>query len=509
MAVVYFWLGDASETTATVCVRSDTAGSLTLTSAGTNDGPIAVDPTVEYGIVKFTVSGLAADARYPFTLALDGVTVATGNMRTMPTAGSAWNFAFGSCVGQHKLQAYGFQMVLDHDVRAFFALGDTPYCDESISSATVNGTAQTRWTWEAALPGLYTAWGSGRVTWDKMYAYQQQIPGWAYVTERVPLYRMPDDHEYADDWDWTYTNVKNNVAGVGFTLAGFPLTSQADADTVGGYANVAAWSWNKGNPAPDAGVLGWKPSPCADTVTQHPPKFYRKTIGNVEFFHLDCYAHMDSWTKADAFKTVCVNRAENAALGYTYSDPSVAALAKTMLGPKQLDWLLDKLASSTATFKVITQGKLTRNMNANSTNHGWDQYQTELNYILKFIKNYVTGVLWLAGDAHIPSVINDKPRDHACVNSSPLGQINYISSSGTYFYRPGLSDNCIFRAEGDNTFAATPGMKKNAYGIVKVTDLYLQPSLYEDNGTLLWTGYLKAGKNTIQMSLDESSGEFE
>jgi hypothetical protein len=506
MADFYYWLGDASETTATIVVRSDTSG--TVSVSGVSATSISLDPSTEFGIGKLTVTGLNADTRYPFTLYLDGVEQTSGTLRTMPVAGQAWNFGFGSCVGQHKLMAYGFQYVLDHDIRMFFALGDTPYCDEAVPAATVNGTSQCRWVWSAAVPSTYSQWGAGRVTWDSMYAYLQKTPGWAYLTERVPMYRLPDDHEYGDDWDWTHTNIKNNVPGVGFVLAGAPLLNQTNADQVGAYANASAWSWNKGNPDPDAGVLGWKPSSAGDTVAEHPPKFYRKTVGNVEFFHLDCYAHMDSWQKKETPRTVCVNHAQLAALGYIYSDPAGAALAKTMLGPKQLEWLLDKLASSTATFKIIVQGKVTRNMNANSTNHGWDQYQEEVNFILAFIKSNVTGVLWCAGDAHIPSVINDKVRDHCCVNSSPLGQINYISSSGTYFYRPGYSDGCIYRGEGMNSLDVSPGQKKNAYGVVLVTDDYLKPTLYEDCGRVLWEGYLMAGKNTLQISLDESPGEW-
>jgi len=53
-----------------------------------------------------------------------------------------------------------------------------------------------------------------------------------------------------------------------------------------------------------------------------------------------------------------------------------------------------------------------------------------------------------------------------------------------------------------------PGAKKNAYGILRITPGYLQPSIYDENGTLLWTGYLKAGKNVLQMSLTESAGEW-
>lgn len=510
MAEVIYWLGDASETTATLIVRSDTAGTLSATGATTI--PVAVDPAVEYGIAKLSFSGLTANTRYPITVLLDDVEVCAPTLRTLP-ATTGFNIGWGSCVGQSALHAWGFQAVLDHDIRAFFALGDTPYCDEAVSSATVDSVAQRRWSLGAAIPGPYGEWSTaGRAAYDKSYHNFQQIPGWAYVTERVPMYRVADDHEYGDDWDWTYTNVKNNVPGKGFVLGGDPLLSQADADTCGAAANAAFNSWAKGNPAPDAGVLGWKPSACADTVAEHPPQFFRKIIGDVEIFVLMGFAHRDPWPKADKPRTVCVDRTENASLGYTYSDPSGAALAKTMLGPEQLNWLLDGLKNSTRTFKIVASGPMPEMMNAIVTgglgpNNSWEQWQTEMNYIKAFIKQNVTGVMWITGDAHIPSVINDKSLDFCCVNSAPLSQITYIGSSGTRFYNPGYANGCIWRGEPIDG-STVPGAKKNAYGVIRIEATYLQPSIYDENGTLLWTGYLKAGRNTLVQSLTESSGEW-
>lgn len=508
--MVYYWLGDASDTTATVVVRSDTAGTVTIT--GVTATGVSVNPAVEYGINKITVTGLTADTRYPFTLLLDGVTVASGTLRTLPAAGS-FNIGWGSCVGQLSLHAWGFQAVLDHDIRAMFGLGDTPYCDEAVLSNTVDTVAQRRWSLGAAANGSYSDWATGRIAYDKMYDNFHQIPGISYVLERVPFYRMADDHEYGDDWDWTWTNTKNNVTGKGFVLGGAPLLSQADADTCGLYANTAFDSWAKGNPAPASGLAGWKPSACADSVANHPPRFFTKMVAPyAQVFFVSGFEHRDPWPKTDTFKTVCINRAENAALGYTYSDPAGAALAKTMLGPNVLDRLLTELKASTATFKIIMSGPMPTVMNANlngglGPNNAWEQWQTEMDYIRAFIKKYVTGVIWLTGDAHIPSVINDRVLDYCCVNSSPLSQINYIGSSGARFYNAGYSQGCIYRAEGMDSSTA-PGSKKNAYGILGITPDYLKPQIYDENGDLLWEGYLLPGKNVLQMSLTETSGEW-
>lgn len=511
MAKVYFWLGDADTTTASVVFRSDTAGTITI--SGVTASSVAVDPATEYGVGKLSVTGLSADTRYPFTLLLDGLAVSSGTIRTLPASGE-FNIGWGSCIGQLSLHAWGYQAVLDHDIRAFFGLGDTPYCDEAISSATVDGLAQRRWSLGAAAPGPYGEWTIGREAYDKMYDNFHQLPGFSYVLERVPFYRMADDHEYGDDWDWTWTNVKNNVTGKGFVLGGAPLTSQADADLCGSYANAAFDSWAKGNPPPLAGLAGWKPQACADSAANHPARFFTKMIApHVQVYFLSGFEHRDPWDKKDATKTVCINRAENTELGFTYSDPSGAALAKTMLGPNVLDRLLTELKASTATFKVIMSGPMPCVMNANRNaglgpNNAWEQWQTEMDYIRAFIKKYVNGVIWLTGDAHIPSVVNKLDEDYCCVNSSPLSQISYIGSSGVRFYNPGYANGCIYRAEGMDTTDMSPGKKKNAYGILGITETHLKPQIYDENGTLLWEGYLKAGKNTLQLSLNESAGEW-
>lgn len=498
MPDVYYWLGDASETTATIVVRSDTDGELTVT--GVTAAPVTVVAANEYGIVNLMVTGLVADTSYPFTLLLAGVPVATGSVRTMPTAEQEWAFGWGSCLYQQRPQVYGYQLVNTHDIRAWFALGDTPYCDES-TPATITG--QTRWMVSDPLLGSYGGWASGRVTWDKTYEYLQKNPGWEYLTQHTPTYRMPDDHEYGNDWDWTTTNA------TGFT----GLTTQAHVDTCGGYANAAAWSWNKGNPAnADAEIGDWKPPSCADLASDHPPKYYRKQIGNVEFFHLDCYAHMDAGAKVGSVNTVCIDNATwNAALGYTYSDPAGAALAKTMLGPYQLNWLLTHLASSTATFKVILSGKHTFKGITASDNHGWDShtvagatsftgYAVERDYIIAFVKKYVAGVMWLTGDIHTASVINDVS-GHCAVNSSTLGECTWIDGSGAVPRSPGWQSGYIWSMLGESQVGGYNNTY-NTYGVVKVAKNFINPRIYNVNGTLVWQGFLLRGKNYLMPSLE-------
>ena len=72
---------------------------------------------------------------------------------------------------------------------------------------------------------------------------------------------------------------------------------------------------------------------------------------------------------------------------------------KTILGKQQLEWLIDALSSSKASFKVIAIGGQVLNTFARFENY--ECYKDEKNYLLDQIKkNSIKGVLFLSGDRH-------------------------------------------------------------------------------------------------------------
>lgn len=72
---------------------------------------------------------------------------------------------------------------------------------------------------------------------------------------------------------------------------------------------------------------------------------------------------------------------------------------KTILGKQQLEWLIDALSSSKATFKIIAIGGQILNSVAKFENY--ECYKDEKNYLLEEIKsNNVKGVVFLSGDRH-------------------------------------------------------------------------------------------------------------
>jgi alkaline phosphatase D len=72
---------------------------------------------------------------------------------------------------------------------------------------------------------------------------------------------------------------------------------------------------------------------------------------------------------------------------------------RRILGKEQIDWLLDNLASSTATFKIVALGGQVLNPVAKYENYA--TYPDEMNELLTAIeRENISGVLFLSGDRH-------------------------------------------------------------------------------------------------------------
>ena len=76
---------------------------------------------------------------------------------------------------------------------------------------------------------------------------------------------------------------------------------------------------------------------------------------------------------------------------------------KTILGKEQLNWLIDALSSSSASFKIIVIGGQVLNSVADKENYA--NYPDEKALLLKEITdNKIKGVLFISGDRHFPEL---------------------------------------------------------------------------------------------------------
>ncbi|HGY90613.1 MAG TPA: alkaline phosphatase family protein [Planctomycetes bacterium] len=77
---------------------------------------------------------------------------------------------------------------------------------------------------------------------------------------------------------------------------------------------------------------------------------------------------------------------------------------KTILGRRQLDWLIDGLTSSSATFKIVVSGSQV--LNPLCFYEGWGDFPTDRQRLLDALRERrIPGVLFLSGDRHHTELI--------------------------------------------------------------------------------------------------------
>ena len=435
MAITDWWLGEATEATASVVVRSDALETLTLSCNGATYVKTA-DPSVDDGLVRFDITGLKAGRQYSFSM---GGT--SGAVKTMPSR-APFSIAWFSCTEANHVTTAGYRIVRDGAV-ACFSIGDTPYTNGLGSNSAF---------------GVSTVGTDADQTLANFYAHhlrQRRNFGFHYMGQHLPIYMMIDDHEWpGDDWDHSLTKANDLT-----TIA----NTQADVDVIFDTGNRARIAYHKGNPTHIDGALAEKP-PSADPATptaNYPPMYYRLRIGLAEFFVLDCISHRSPASAVDD-------------------------ATKTMLGSQQKQWLKNRLSASTATFKVIVSPKKTMPKGSNENLDSWAVYTTERDEIFNYIRdNNITSAIWLTGDTHTPmvnfaSTANGDSWDMLDVCACPVGvEQTAPGSTGPYELRQ-------FTDAGQ------------VYGLLTVTDDYIEAQLRRIvTGAPIWTGRVYAGSNAL------------
>ena len=361
-----------------------------------------------------------------------------------------------SCAG------YGNGLPLEYfrrdEMHMLVAQGDTPYTNEA-------GTAFGITTTQAVLSHTVADF---TLHHEKQYA----DPQWQDLLSMAAVkYYMPDDHEWGgDNYDHTLTQANAGNSPVG----GIGATTQADVDlhwwngVQAVQAQVALRYDNVANA--DAEAIAEKPSNAAagTPASQYPVRYFRQGFdvnGNVvtvnphvEIFVIDCMSYRSP-----------ISATDNA--------------SKTMLGANQKAWLKAHLLSSAANFKLIFSGKKTYKQTSSDNTDTWGEYTTERNEILDYIAaQSITGIAWLAGDKHVPQVMehhisDGDTYDHICICACPIHV-------------------------GINGWAATPNItwhgNTQVYGrfVVDVNRVNLSV-VSANNGEELWRGFIVPTSNQV------------
>ena len=355
----------------------------------------------------------------------------------------------------------GINRLIAENPDIVFSQGDNPYMNSSPSNWGYTTTAVDK--------------NSTQQDFEDHYNLMLNKPEWLnLLASGADVYLMADDREWGGD-NWDHTIVQAN------TGTGISAVTQADVDT----------HWKRGNDAAiaitaahfsnvsntDTEAVAEKPSEADALAANYPVKYFRvgydvngavSASPLVEFFVIDCISYRSPVADVD-----------NA--------------AKTMLGKGtgggrdtdgQYYWLIEKLKASTATFKVIVSSKKTYRASTGDNGDTFGVYSTELDLIIDAIDtNSITGVLWIAGDKHRPSVTNTATAgsannvDHCCIVACPMGVD--LNAEMT------LDNGHIWQGDYQN------------YGVLEITASKISVIIRSTLGDDLWRGELLAGANIL------------
>lgn len=311
-------VGDVTATSAVVWTRASAPGEMTVEI---DDDPALSEPrrftaradAAADLTAQVEVDGLVPATRYHYRVGAGGATPVVGTFATAPAPGDPRpvSFIVGGDVGgqgycRHAETGYAiFRAMAALEPDFFVANGDMIYADGACPAEGPGGWPN--------LPGDFPSIDDPRVDWTDVdqvrevfldhWRYNRDDPHVRQFHARVPVYAQWDDHEVINDF-------------------GGGWASWSKAPERAGYPNLVA--------AGRDAFFAWNP------IARHPAetgRIYRsfRWGRDVELFLLDARSYRS--------------------LNDLSERPDHP---KTMLGEAQLDWLIDGLERSDATWKIVS-----------------------------------------------------------------------------------------------------------------------------------------------------------
>jgi alkaline phosphatase D len=311
------------------------------------------------GVVE--ISGLQPSTKYRYDVLSGGKMLLGANRPEFetfpkPGLGRKVRVAFGGCAAYIPENERMWDTIASFHPLAMLMIGDNVYIDLPEEARALH---------------RYT------------YYQRQSRPEFRRLTQSVPIYSIWDDHDAAIDDVW-----------------------------LGPHRDRPAWkpsmlqlqkeNWNN----PSYGDAEW------------PGCWYKFSIGDVDFFMLDCR--------------------------YYRTNPFAAE--RTMLGPVQKQWLLTELSKSKATFKVLASAVAWADGAKPGSRDTWEGFPEEREEILSLIDQAaIDGIVLLSADRH-RSDIRKIPRP----KGYPLYDL--MNSRLTNFHTHGFEPGAVFEYNEKCTF---------------------------------------------------------
>jgi len=353
-----------------------------------NTGTTTTSDTVDY-TVKVDVTGLSADTWYYYEFTALGRNSLIGRTKTAPVGDNSHvRFAVVSCSSYEHGYFNAYARISDrNDVEAVLHLGDYIYEYETGEySNNITGRDYEPSNEIVSLTDYRTRMSHYHLDHDLQLIHQ-----------RYPFINIWDDHETANN-SWS---------------------GGAENHTTGTEGN-----WTDRKSAAIQAYFEWLPIRPPDP--NDPERIYRQfSYGDlVDMYMLDTRIH---------------GRDEQVGFG----SPSLQDSSRSILGPLQYDWLVEKLDSSTAQWQIIGQQVVMtplEDFGGNPINlDQWDGYPVERQTLWDDLKNGgIDNVVVLTGDIH-SSWANDLPFDPAIAYDAATGAgsvgVEFVTTSIT---SPGL-----------------------------------------------------------------------
>lgn len=344
--------------------------------------------------------------RFVFDNTIDGL---QGRFKTFPNPGEAAHLKFvtGSCQETPNMKV--FDVMPRHQPDLFIHTGDFTYPSYQIPDAL----------------GYPQEWSSIELAWRK----RNEEPVCKDMLRRVPIAYMPDDDDTYDGNSRWFRAGGASIRYEGNKLINYfnlyPRTPEMRENCFKGYEQFF---------------------PGYPVVNDTDGYYHSFMVGNCEFFMLDTRScNTGGWNSLEY----------NEALNFWFFNGSKAS--QSILGEYQLNWFLNKLKNSTATWKFIVTGvPFNQNIQkfmeaplllqgsvfdignqqgtgfrlAYSFSDYWASYPIERKKVLKFINdNNIENVIVISGDTHGCGIDDGRNAGLPEMNASGLS----VTSTELYF----------------------------------------------------------------------------
>jgi len=434
-------IGDVSKDCAIIWARASSRGFLTLKLTEEKRG--AEKASSVFTIVfkenctgTLLLQDLKEDTSYRFEIG-----TRRGSFRT--GGGNSTKIVWGSCLGGQSYgirKGFGIPLISkmkEQKPNGFVFLGDTIYADDPVPEKCnfVDG-------WNNDSPQDFVC--KTREQIQRRYEYFLNDNEYASFLSETPVYVTWDDHEVINDWGGAMM-MRDNPELLKASVAAF-------------YDNWPITTENTPK------------SPCGRKIYRH------VEMGLCDLFMLDCRQYRSLLTKVE-------------------DSPGPPQLIH-LLGQEQVDWLVQSLMKSTATWKLIACSvPISIQTGTDSDKVGCDSFANnkavwELQRVFEtLIEHSIKNVVFLSGDVHFPFAFSYELKDGSFVHEFGASPIHALPLPNTPAQK--LNDDLPIKSREELYCKGEFGGTGFTFGLLEATEENLQMS-FQGTSEILFSHSIQA-----------------